>query len=380
MTATGAVPAPAAGTAALWGSGFRPFFLAAAVHGALMGVAAGLGHATPAWHGHEMLFGFVAAAAAGFLLTAIPSWAGLPEWRGRGLAGLAALWLAGRLAMLAAPWLDRGLVAAVDLAFLPALLLALAPKVWSARDRRYRLVLPIVAAFAAGNLVHHLGSPTLGNLLGGYASMVLFSFVGGLLTPIFTATALGGDAGFDRRLEVLAPALLVALAACDLAGAPAAAVATAAAAAAGVHALRWSRWQGAAVADTPILAAMHLGYLGLVLALAMLAVVAVAAPDWRVTALHGYFVLGLGLMKLSLMTRVVLKHTGRPVAVPKPMLAGMAAVTLAAALRLAAGPASWDGGLALAAGLLWALPFALYLVLHARMLVSPSLPRPPQPP
>ena len=45
-----------------------------------------------AWHIHEMLFGFVMAAIAGFLLTAIPNWTarqpvnglmlGLPFWLG----------------------------------------------------------------------------------------------------------------------------------------------------------------------------------------------------------------------------------------------------------------------------------------------------------
>jgi len=28
------------------------------------------------WHAHEMIFGYVGAVAAGFLLTAIPNWTG----------------------------------------------------------------------------------------------------------------------------------------------------------------------------------------------------------------------------------------------------------------------------------------------------------------
>jgi uncharacterized protein involved in response to NO len=30
------------------------------------------------WHGHEMIFGFDAAAIAGFLLTAVPVWTARP--------------------------------------------------------------------------------------------------------------------------------------------------------------------------------------------------------------------------------------------------------------------------------------------------------------
>ncbi|MGA8956593.1 MAG: NnrS family protein, partial [Pseudolabrys sp.] len=71
---------------ALFTYGFRPFFLAAglwAVFGILfwlpqyMGVFTLPTHLTAIdWHTHEMLYGYVAAAVAGFLLTAIPNWTG----------------------------------------------------------------------------------------------------------------------------------------------------------------------------------------------------------------------------------------------------------------------------------------------------------------
>src|SRR5690606_29572659 len=64
--------------------GFRPFFLLAAAWAVLALVLlvvalAGGGWSAEAlplyrWHGHEMIFGFVAAAIAGFLLTAAPTW------------------------------------------------------------------------------------------------------------------------------------------------------------------------------------------------------------------------------------------------------------------------------------------------------------------
>ena len=52
------------------------------------------------WHIHEMLFGYVSAIVAGFLLTAIPNWTGRLPVCGAPLAGLVTLWLAGRVAML----------------------------------------------------------------------------------------------------------------------------------------------------------------------------------------------------------------------------------------------------------------------------------------
>lgn len=66
---------------AVWGLGFRPFFLGGSVFALLAvllwaGVLAGVIAPSPAggmlaWHRHEMLYGFAAAIVAGFLLTAV---------------------------------------------------------------------------------------------------------------------------------------------------------------------------------------------------------------------------------------------------------------------------------------------------------------------
>ena len=122
---------------ALFSYGFRPFFLAAAVYAALVmslwliwivtTAAVGLQDWLPvagspfAWHGHEMVFGFAAAAVAGFLLTAVPNWTGALPLSGTPLVLLFAVWLSGRIVMGVSGTLPYALVAAVDLAFLPVL-------------------------------------------------------------------------------------------------------------------------------------------------------------------------------------------------------------------------------------------------------------------
>src|SRR5690606_31006273 len=96
---------------ALFAYGFRPFFLLAGVYAVLalavwlaaLGGTHGLlppGIPPHYWHGHEMLFGFVAAAIAGFLLTAVPSWTGGRGYSGGPLVLMTVAWLAGRIAML----------------------------------------------------------------------------------------------------------------------------------------------------------------------------------------------------------------------------------------------------------------------------------------
>src|SRR6476661_5766322 len=104
---------------AIWTIGFRPFFLMAGVWSAvaLAGWIAmlAMGLTLPSrfdpltWHIHEMLFGFVLAVIAGFLLTAIPNWTGRAPISGLPLAALATLWLTGRVTCLVSMSIPLGL-------------------------------------------------------------------------------------------------------------------------------------------------------------------------------------------------------------------------------------------------------------------------------
>jgi len=90
--------------------GFRPFFFGAAAWGVIalalwLCSLAGLFQLPTAlepvaWHRHEMIFGFIGAAVAGFLLTAIPNWTGRLPIAGRPLLALFSLWAAARIGLL----------------------------------------------------------------------------------------------------------------------------------------------------------------------------------------------------------------------------------------------------------------------------------------
>ena len=94
---------------ALWALGFRPFYLLGAVFASLSaalwalqysGVITGAVLRGPAWHGHEMLFGYAFAIVAGFLLTAVRNWTQRDTPSGAALAAIALLWVAGRVLVL----------------------------------------------------------------------------------------------------------------------------------------------------------------------------------------------------------------------------------------------------------------------------------------
>ena len=383
----------------LWASAFRPFYLLGALYAPLL-VIVWLATYLGLWHdpqidvplqfrhGHEFIFGFAAAIITGIVLTALPSWAGTEEIRGRRLVLLVALWLAGRIAFWAAPWLPPLAPPMADCLLFPALLIMLTPQLLHARNRLYLLLLPILVALFAANLLYHHGVVTAnytqawqGLRLSVYAVIVLYVLKGGVLAPIFTGNALrekgrGEQAPFNMKLEIAAVGAVLLLAALELAAAPAGWIGASALACALLHGWRTTRWQGWRVADVPLVLVMHLGFAWLVLAFALKAAAELTGIIPEIAWVHAFTVGSLGLMMLGLMTRVSLRHTGRPLVVPRAMLAAYVLMFIAALLRLAAavnGPG--NGIVALAAGL-WATSFALYLMVFWKMLTTPSSPRP----
>lgn len=138
----------------VWMCGFRPFFILTGTSAVvfMLGWLASLGGWSFArwlgfipggsmlWHGHEMLFGFGAAAIAGFVLTAIPEFTGTTGISRRDLLRLVLLWLGARLAYVLAAWWPSGLgiwpAAVFNLVFWLALLAHVMPAIWHDAQRR----------------------------------------------------------------------------------------------------------------------------------------------------------------------------------------------------------------------------------------------------
>ena len=148
--------------------GFRTFFLLASVFAALsialwLGVFSGhlapLSLKLPATyiHAHEMVFGYTFAVIAGFLLTAVRNWTGLPTPQGRSLMILAGFWLVARLAWLAP---DSMLVIALcaDMSFSLALMIGIATPIIKVKQWRQMAILSKVTLLSLANLWFYLGA------------------------------------------------------------------------------------------------------------------------------------------------------------------------------------------------------------------------------
>ena len=113
------------------------------------------------WHIHEMLFGYLAAIATGFLLTAIPNWTGRLPVQGLPLLGLVLTWLAGRLAIFCSAGIGPIAAAAVDCAFLLAVAAAATIEVVAGRNwRNLRVLLPLAMIVGGQCAVSYRGPST----------------------------------------------------------------------------------------------------------------------------------------------------------------------------------------------------------------------------
>jgi uncharacterized protein involved in response to NO len=383
---------------ALWGRGFRPFFLLVGCYGCvaplvwvawLAGLAAAPAWLAPSvWHAHEMLFGVVAAAVAGFLSTSVPVWSGTRSVQGAPLAALVALWLLGRASVLGAGALPAGLVAACDLPFLPALAALLVRPLWHRSQRRNWGFVPILAALFACNAAVH--AEALGLAAPGTAARalhvavvlvtLLIVVIGGRITPAFTRNALlraGEGAPVRSRpwLDRLAVAAAVAAAALEVA-APRTRWSGLGCLVAGLAvAGRMAGWRTFATRRDPLLWSLHLGYAWVAAGLLLVAAADLTGALAWTTGAHALTAGAMGGMLLAVMTRVGLGHTGRPLCAPKAALFAYLLVHAGAFLRTA-GPWLWPGGafpaLALA-GLAWAAAFGVFAVAYAPLLTRPRV-------
>jgi uncharacterized protein involved in response to NO len=374
---------------------FRPFFLAAAIWAAL---ALGLwivifmtGSALPSrfdplsWHIHAMLFGFVPAAIAGFMLTAIPNWTGRPPIRGVRLIGLVAFWLLGRIACLVSVALPLWLVASVDLAFPVALCAVAACEIVAARNWR-NLMTPIpIAVLAIGNLLIYLrlagcDVPSgLGWRLGIVAIIALISAIGGRIIPAFTRNWL-----VKRGVTVLPAAhdMLDRIALAVLhtgllgwaffpASMPVGAILVAAAA---LNIWRLGRWRGLATISEPLLAILHLGYAWIVLGAVLLGVSRLTAAIPESAAIHAFTAGAIGTMVLAVMTRVSRGHTGRALEADRVTIGIYLTITAAAIVRVLAAFVGDAATIPLAvSAVLWAASFGLFAVSYGPLLWLPRV-------
>jgi uncharacterized protein involved in response to NO len=377
---------------ALLSYGFRPFFLGAAAWaalGILLWLPQFFGELTlPThfgardWHIHEMLYGYVAAAIAGFLLTAIPNWTGRLPVNGLPLGALALLWLAGRAAILLSANIGAVAAAVIDTGFLVTLFALAAREIISGQNWRNLRVLAVLAVLIAGNVVFHAevifeGSADYGTRIAIAAAIALIMVIGGRIIPSFTNNWLVRNN--PGRLPVpfsrfdIASIVIGALALMAWVAAPAHKATGLMLMLAGLLQFwRLCRWAGDRTIADRLVLILHIGYFFVPLGFLLTG----AAAWWPMlppgAGIHAWTAGAIGLMPLAVMTRASLGHTGQALVASPGTQIIYACALLAAALRVAA---AFDGSLVLlyAAAFAWVAAFGGFVVVYGPALIG----RPP---
>ena len=375
---------------ALFSYGFRPFFFFGALWAAiavavwipfLTGRLALPTHLAPLdWHVHELLFGFVPAVVAGFLLTAVPNWTGRLPVVGPKLAALFALWALGRMAVLMSAWIGAGLAAIIDISFLAVLGLVIGREIIAGSSWRNAKVLVAIVLMGTANGLYHAESMgivpgTHGKRLGLAVILMLIMLIGGRIIPSFTRNWLARQQGarlpipfnmldglvmVDSAIVLL---LWIVLPDSILTGSLAAVIGV-------LHFVRLSRWAGDRTASEPLVLVLHVAYAFVPLGFLLLAGAILLPNAVPVSAaIHAWTAGGIGLMTLAVMTRASLGHTGQALTATPGIQAIYALATISALARILAALGLWPSLLLDLAALGWVLAFTGFVIIYAPLLL-----------
>ena len=379
--------------------GFRPFFLS----GALFSVIAiviwllilkgkfalqplGSGYW---WHIHEMIFGFVCAIIAGFLLTAVQNWTGTRGIYGAKLMLLFTVWLLGRIVMLYPQLLGNNLSTFIDLSFLPLTAFFLAQPIFKVKQYRNLFFIPLLGLFTLANLEMHLAiyyPNTFTITFAGYSGVMLVIFLmsvmSGRVLPMFTANGTGTQKVLPiKALEIvtngsLAIAMLSLLLQ-PLIGFNKTVFAIILIIAGLAQAFRWLRLRPWITLGVPLLWSFHFAILFVWFGLIILGL-SYLQNDLSVSKVpvnHVWHLLtigGIGGIILAMTSRVSLGHTGRPLAPPKIMNLAFLAISLAALIRVFGPLLAPEKALLFydISGFCWIIAFGCFVFKYGPMLLS----------
>ncbi|WP_171130316.1 MULTISPECIES: NnrS family protein [unclassified Ruegeria] len=378
---------------ALFSFGFRPFFLFGAVWVIVamslwLAILAGMLDLPTrfdrgSWHAHEFLFGYLGAVLAGFLLTAVPNWTGRLPIVGWPLAGLFALWCAGRGAILFSRVLPPLIAPVIDLLFPVALGGLILREIIAGKNWRNLIVLSLLAVFTLANALFHFevlvgeyAAQGYGLRLGLATAVMMIAVIGGRIIPSFTRNWLVREQHrarptppmqrFDKATLLLSLPILAIWTLRPFTASTGLCLLVLGI----LHLMRLARWQGHHTLSEPLLFVLHASYAFIPLGALALGLDQILGNPGTAGAQHLWMAGAIGAMTLAVMTRATLGHTGRALTAGKATVAIFLCVFLAALMRLLT---PLHQGLSTLSGMFWLLAFGGFVLVYGPMLLRPKV-------
>jgi len=283
------------------------------------------------WHAHEMIFGFSATIAVGFILTAAQTWTGKPSIKGLSVLLFIIVWLMVRVCLLInLPHFIYIAIALQSLWWL-ASIAVFSQLVLSSKNKRNYLFIPLLTSLMILNisfLIFDLLNYNEFALHIARTSILMFcllvGILGGRVIPFFTSSG-------AKLKTIITPSWLTTLLIgtsvvgvlifllsgfVELPFSPASLLIGSGL----LHIVRLSFWRSNTTIKIPLLWSLHLAYLSLGLGLILLGMsylpfIYLNQSLLFSDALHLITIGAMALMIFSMMCRVSLGHTGRPLTV-----------------------------------------------------------------
>jgi uncharacterized protein involved in response to NO len=381
---------------ALLNLGFRPFFLGASIFAVISIVSWMLIYfsystvsvtsiSNSQWHAHEMLYGYGMAVVAGFLLTAVKNWTGIPTLHGRPLMALFALWSVARVLFLFGTTLLVW-VAVADLLFGLMLIIAIALPIIKAKQWIQLAVVSKVTLLWIGNSVFYLGC------FGALTGVMTYAINGAILLFISLILMIGRrvipffiERGVETRrnearvqlkqykwLDISILVIFIALFLNAIFIQISYLTSIFACALFILNGYRLFNWYTAGIWRVSLLWSLYLSAWLINLGFLFYGL-QVEYSSLLILTLHIFTIGGIGLMTLSMMSRVSLGHTGRDIRKPSRWMAIAFAGVVASMLFRVVVPMfttqfymSW----VLVAAIFWVLSFAIFVVIYTPILLK----------
>lgn len=337
------------------------------------------------WHEHEMIFGLLMPAIAGFLLTAVCVWTKTNTLRPWTLFGLWMVWVAARVTTTFGGELPYAIPVGLNLGFTALILIDVARRVLPLRQWRQMPVLIVLIVLLSTQAAVLLLPDVRYQLSTLHASLIatcgIMMVIGGRITPAFSGNWLRRQGQTVEAAKIQNPtwlqhvtlALLVALTVLVAARAANDIIAIVAGLAALACFARIALWRGWYTLQEPMLWILHLSLLWIPVGLAMLSLARMGSLGNNVWA-HAIGVGAMGGLIIGVMTRVSLGHTGRKLELPSIQLAAYILIHAGAVIRLVTA-LGWFPGRTLGltvSGICWSVAFIIFLITYVPIL---SLPR-----
>ncbi|MCA9400247.1 MAG: NnrS family protein [Candidatus Omnitrophica bacterium] len=373
-------------------TGFRIFFLGAAVYAVVsmlvwkmfyvMGHNIFVTMPLTVWHGHEMIFGFTMAVVAGFLLTAVMNWTGLPTLHGFPLLVLFALWVLGRMFAFMPSSVPTWPLIVTNVAFMIFLSVAvmrpiIKVKQWkqSAVFSKILLILISATVFYIALLNSDLMTERKALRFAVYMIISLIFTIGRRVIPFFIERGVGYPVELrnSRLLDMISLVCLVVFSVLDIFWPQPWVIAGLCVILAISHTLRLAGWHTPGVWKKPLLWVLFIGYIFLIVGF-VLKIFSILGHRPDDAALHAWTAGGIGIFTLGMMARVAWGHTGRMIAQPPRSLSFMFGLMIAGAVVRTFFPLFAEGQYIMwiaVSQVLWILAFGLYLIRYFPVLTSP---------